>query len=149
MILIDLKRYQNGYSLYQQSKRRVSVNAERTLPKFLYSVFFITGGLWTVLFLVLIFTSPSSFWNILLVLFLVFLASGFTLSLPIFRVYSAKVTRSGPRLVYRKSLRWGLYAGFIISGTLGFSAYDLINILNYGLFLLFCLGIYFWLKSLR
>ncbi|MBN1162862.1 hypothetical protein JXA34_03930 [Patescibacteria group bacterium] len=116
---------------------------------FLYSVIIVNIVLWVCVLLVLLFVPPNTFINIFVFLFLAMLAIGVTASLSIFKFRTSKQQWSGPRLLFRKSLRWGIFVGFFVAGTLGFKAFDLINPLNYGLFMLINLGIYFWLRSIR
>ena len=72
-----------------------------------------------------------------------------TLSLLLFALRYDSTKRSGPKLSYRMNFKWAMLIGFIATGTLGFSAFDLLNALNYGLFLLLCVGIFYWMKGFR
>jgi hypothetical protein len=122
---------------------------QKKIPKFFYSIFLLLFLLWGGLIAFVLTVSPSKFLTIAGFLTLLFIALSFTFSLPIYKYRKAKSLLSGARMIYRKSLRWGFFYSFLVTGTLGFKAYDLINPLNYGMFLLLCLGIYFWLRELR
>jgi hypothetical protein len=119
------------------------------MPSFLRKNIFLNSIFWLICIAYLGMVSPDDFFRIAIFLGLFFVSVSLSFSFVCFSNLRKRIDRTGDRLVYKKSLRWGAFIGFLTTGSLGFAALDLINFVNYGLFLLFCLGIYFWLKSLR
>lgn len=80
----------------------------------------------------------------------VFLALGVTFSFPLFFVFHKKTPGFvDMRVLYRKSLKWGMFLSSGIVGVLILKSFDLLNLLNFGLFLLLYTGIFYQIKSKR
>ena len=95
-------------------------------------------------------TAPSSFYNIFVFLSLLFVALSFTFSIPIyFFLYKMAPSFTNLKILYRRALRWGTFFSFGVIGTLGLKAFNLINMLNYGLFLILYISVFFSIKGRR
>ena len=114
------------------------------MPKFLITVFTFTTVLWITLIYLLLNTQPSTYPSIFLFVIILFLTLSFTLSVPIYLFLRKKLPKfEAIKLLYRKGLKWGMFLSFGIVGTLFLKALDLLNLLNFGLFLLLYIGL-FW-----
>ncbi|RJR26921.1 hypothetical protein C4561_04045 [candidate division WWE3 bacterium] len=91
---------------------------------------------------------PDTLLTIGMFLTLLFFALSLTFTTIIFLIFHKTHSRlSAPKKLPGRSLKYGFFMGLVVAGTLGFKAFDLINPLNYGLFLVFCILIYFQLRS--
>ena len=108
------------------------------MPRFLYSVIFVTLLLWGTIIYMIFNIPPASI--ILICLFLVLMFFGFStlVSFPIYFTF-VKKTKHNPeyRTLYRKSFRWGLLIGFGLACLLFLKVFNLINLVTIALFLLF------------
>jgi hypothetical protein len=120
------------------------------MPKFLYSIIFLTVILWVFFGYFGTVMPPNSPINILSFLIFFFLAISFTLSL-FFYFIRVKLPKCFPdkRTVYKRCMRWGFYLGFGIAGTMALKAFGLITPLNYSLFGVFLIALFFQLKAAR
>ena len=119
------------------------------MPRFFVSIFVLLTFLWGLFIFLLLKTAPISFFNIFLFLIVLFLALGFTFSLPGFFIQRAR-SREGyfiPKVVYRSSLKWSMFLSFGVIGFLSLRAFDILNLLNGGLFFLLYLTLYFYLRN--
>lgn len=109
------------------------------MPKFLYTIFLLAFTLWVSWFRILLYTTPNSALNIFTFLFLFFASITITTSI-IFYFFSYKKAPdfTNLRLMYRKTLKWSSLTGFIITGLMGFRAFELFTPINVALFLLLC-----------
>ena len=120
------------------------------MPRFFYALVFSSLIVWTCLIFVGSTYAPDTIVTILMFLILVFFALGLTFSTFIFLVFRRqRLELSGSKRVSVRSLKYGFFLGFWATGSLGLKAFELITPVNYGLYLIFCLLIYFQLKSLR
>jgi hypothetical protein len=120
------------------------------MPKFFYSVIFIVILAWGLLTYIVLGGSPDTYPSIFLFIIALFIALGFSLSVPIY----VSMRRKNPgfandNLVYRKSLKYGLFISLGISGVAFLRAFRILSLLNVGLFMLLYLGIFYQLKSKR
>ena len=120
------------------------------MPRFMYSVFVSLVFLWSTVVYLIFKTAPNSYLSILSFLIILFLALSFTFSIPLF-FYQKKVHPKfkNVKFLYRKGLKWSLFVSFGIVSFLFLKALDLINLLNFGLFLLLYTGILYQIKSKR
>ena len=114
------------------------------MPKFLITVSISTTALWVILIYLLFNTQPSTYPSIFLFIIVLFLTLSFTFSIPIYLFLRKKLPKfEAIKLLYRRGLKWGMFLSFGITGTLFLKALDLLNLLNFGLFLLLYIGL-FW-----
>lgn len=112
------------------------------MPKFLVTIFVFSTALWITLVYLLLNTQPSTYTSIFLFVIILFLTLSFTLSIPIYFFFKKKLPKfEAKKLLYRKGLKWGMFLSFGIVGTLFLKALDLLNLLNFGLFLLLYAGL--------
>lgn len=120
------------------------------MPAFLITIVLFCAFLWFATVRLLLNTTPNTFFSIFLFLGVLFLNLAFTFSIP---TYFFLINRSSNlvklRHIYRKSLKWGFYFSFGICGFLGLRAFELINLLNLGLFVVLYLLLFLQLKSRR
>ncbi len=108
------------------------------MPKFIYSVYLFMALSWAAVIFVIFNTKPTSTPAIMLFLFFLFFALGFTLSVPTFIGYQKlHPTFTAQRGLYRKGLKWGFYLSFGITGLSLLKAFDLLQVINIVLFVLF------------
>lgn len=112
------------------------------MPKFLVTILVFTSVLWVTLVYLLLNTQPSTYTSIFLFIIILFLTLSFTLSIPIYFFLKKRFPRFKEiKLLYRKGLKWGMFISFGIVGTLFLKALNLLNLLNFGLFLLLYAGL--------
>jgi len=119
------------------------------MPRFFVSVFVLVFILWGVFLYLLLKTAPVSFSSIFIFLVVLFLALGMSLSIPGFFILRAK-SRAGyfiPKEVFRRSLKWSMFVSFGVIGFLSLRAFDILNMLNGGLFFLLYSVSYFYLRT--
>lgn len=118
------------------------------MPKFLYTILFMSALLWGVVFMLVLKLPPISFLNIFIFLTTLFVALSFTLSFCFYIFFAKKLpVQTNPRIIYKKSLKWGLFISFGITGFLMLRAFTLVNIFTGGLFLLLYISMYFQFKA--
>ena len=118
------------------------------MPKFLYTVFAITAGLWAIVYFFGDRVAPDNLLNIFVFLILIYFALTVTFSIPLFFLFQRKAKSfTDLRKLYRESAKWGAFISFGVVGTLGLKAFDLINPLNYGLFLVLYVVGFFQVRS--
>ena len=118
------------------------------MPKFIKFVVVLAVLLWVWLAFLVLKTLPNSYVSIFLFLGVLFLALSFTISLPFYFIYCKKLPNfTNLKLLYRKSLKWGMFISFGVVGLLFLKALNLINLLNSGLFGLLWIGIFFQIKG--
>lgn len=119
-----------------------------SMPGFIYTIIFFTIALWSGLLYIGNKIAPDTLQNIFVFLAFMYLTLGVTISLPIyFLLHRKAATYTNLRKIYRNSLKWSFFVSFGIVGTLGLKAFDLINPLNYGLFLLLYFVTYMQIKQ--
>ncbi len=120
------------------------------MPSFLWTIVFFCIFLWSCFGYILVWLAPTSFSTIIGFLGVFFLATSFTLSLPLFFLIRAKSYHAvtNTRTIYRRALAWGGFGSFGVTGLFTLRAFDIFNILNGGLFCLLYIGIYFYLKDI-
>lgn len=119
------------------------------MPRFFISIIVLITILWGAFIILLLKTAPISLPNILLFLGILFLAVGLTVSMPVFYYFRSqrRLAFAMPNETYRIGLRWSLYFSFGFVGFLMLKAFDILNILNGGLFLVLYILLYFYLKQ--
>jgi len=118
------------------------------MPKFIYTITFVSVLLWVLVVWLINHFVPDNFLIIFMFLGIIFCALSVTLSLPLYVYFHKKATSlTNLKLIYRRSIKWGVFLAIGITGTLFFKAFDLINIFNYGLFLLLYAFLFSWFKS--
>ena len=118
------------------------------MPKFIYTITFVSVLLWVLVVWLINHFVPDNFLIIFMFLGIIFCALSVSLSLPLYGYFHKKATSlTNLKLIYRRSIKWGVFLAIGITGTLFFKAFDLINIFNYGLFLLLYAFLFSWFKS--
>jgi len=120
------------------------------MPKFFYSVILILLIAWGGLIALILKGSPDTYPSIFLFLFMLFIALGFSLSIP-FYIYLKRKTPefTNINLLYKKGLKYGMFVAFGLTGLAFLRAFRILSLLNIGLFMLLYLGIFYQLKSKR
>ena len=114
------------------------------MPKFLITIITLVGILWGILVYLIFGTQPNNYTSIFLFLIILFLTLSFTFSIPVFFFLKKKFPKFEViKLLYRKGLKWGMFFSLGITGGLFLKALNLINLLNFGLFLLLYIGIFY------
>jgi len=120
------------------------------MPKFLYTIIFLSTLFWVLFARNAYVTQPDSLDTILIFLLLLFLALLSTLSLPIYFYFHAKApTFSNLRFLYRKSIKWSTYLAFGVVLYMGLRAFSLDNIVNIALFLIMYVLAFLQMRSTR
>lgn len=118
------------------------------MPKFIKFIAVVTVLLWGWLTFLINKTMPSSYTSIFLFLSVLFLALSFSFSFPFYVIYKKRLPNfTNLKLLYRKSLKWGMFISFGVVGIAFLKALNLINLLNAGLFALLWVGIFFQIKG--
>ncbi len=120
------------------------------MPKFLFTVISISVILWVFVVFLINIISPDNLVNVFLLLFVLGIALSHSFSIPLYYYFHKRASAmTSLKMVYRRSVKWSIFLAFGVCATLMFKAFDLINILNYGLFLVLYASLFFWLKSKR
>jgi len=120
------------------------------MPKFSYSITTFLILSWGLLIYMVFKGSPDTYVSIFLFLFMLFITSGLSLSVPLFHLLKRKTPEFGnDNLLYRKGLKYGTFIAFGITGVAFLRAFKILSLLNVGLFMLLYLGIFYQLKSKR
>lgn len=120
------------------------------MPKFIYTILIFVASFWGIFAFVLFNLAPSTWYNIFI--FLMFLCAAFslTLSIPIYIFYYKKAPEfANLRLVYRKSLKWGVFCGCSVCCYLLLRILRVDTVVNVGLLLLLVVSVGSFLKSHR
>ena len=120
------------------------------MPKFFYTV--IVGALmaWTWLFILGSEIVPDSGIHILVFMFSFFIATGITLTCTTFVYFNYRASLFMNRhILFRRSLKYGYFMGFFITGILTLRVFELATALNYVLFTILCLVLYKQFKGSR
>lgn len=105
------------------------------MPKFLYTIIFLSLLFWGLFVRHVYNTPPTSLDAVLIFHMLLFLALMLTLSLPIYFYFHLRApTFSNLRFIYRKSIKWSTYIAFGAVSFLILRAFGLDNIVNLSLF---------------
>jgi predicted membrane channel-forming protein YqfA (hemolysin III family) len=120
------------------------------MPKFFYSIILVLILAWGFLVSLVLKGSPDTYSSIFLFIFTLFIAVGFSVSIPIYLV----MKKRNPQLanttpLYRRGLKYAMYISFGIAGIAFLRAFRILSLLNIGLFMLLYLGIFYQLKSKR
>lgn len=116
----------------------------QTMPKFLITITTLVVILWGILVYLILGTQPNNYTSIFLFLIVLFLTLSFTFSIPIYFFLRKKLPKfEYIKLLYRKGLKWGMFFSLGIMGGLFLKALNLLNLLNFGLFLLLYIGIFY------
>jgi len=113
------------------------------MPKFFYTV--LAGALiaWTWLFILGSEIAPDSGIRITIFMFSFFIAIGITLTCGVFVYFNYRASLFMNRhILFRRSLKYGYFVGFFITGILSLRAFELATTLNYILFIVLCLVLY-------
>jgi len=120
------------------------------MPKFLYTIIFLSLLSWGIVFYIVGVVNPSSYLPIFMFIFCLFIALSFTLSLLFFSILKKKKPDFlKDNVLYKKSFKYAAYISFGISGVALLRAFKIINLLNLGLFMLLYIGIFYQLKGKR
>lgn len=94
--------------------------------------------------------TPDSSRHILFFMLSLFVSIGISLTAGIFMYLNYRASLFMDRhVIFKKSLRYGYFLGFFITGILTLRAFDLATPLNYFLFTFLCLVLYKQFKSSR
>jgi glucan phosphoethanolaminetransferase (alkaline phosphatase superfamily) len=120
------------------------------MPKFFYSIILVIVLAWGLLALLVLRGSPDTYPSIFLFITVLFIALGFSLSIPIYLSLKRKNPEfANNNLLYKKGLKYALFIAFGISGIAFLRAFRILSLLNVGLFMLLYLGFFYQLKSKR
>lgn len=120
------------------------------MPKFFYSVIILLVVSWGFVFYLVGKVDPSSYIPIFIFIAALYISMSLTLSVPIyFLLKRKKPSFLSENLLYRKSLKYGSFISFGISGIAFLRAFKIVSLLNAGLFMLLYLGIFYQLKGKR
>lgn len=113
------------------------------MPKFFYTVIVVALMAWTWLFILGSEIVPDSGAHVLVFMFSLFIAIGITLTCGMFMYFNYRASLFMNRhILFRKSLKYGYFMGFFITGILTLRVFELATPLNYFLFSLLCLVTY-------
>jgi hypothetical protein len=120
------------------------------MPKFFYTVVVAALIAWTGVFLVGSSTAPISTGSILFFMLTLFVALGITFTLVAFVYFNYRASLfMNRRILFRRSLKYGYFAGFFVTGILTLRAFDLDTAINYILFTILCAVLYKQFRSSR
>lgn len=124
------------------------INYNNHMRKQFLMLIIISLMLWSGVFILGNQIPPTSIINILFFIFYLLLTFGVSISLIIFLVKKRRaVTPQRIQDTFNFSLKWGFFIALGLMGTLGLNAFELINPLNFGLFILFYLAIFLQIKD--
>ena len=103
-------------------------------------------GLWVLWLSRLFYSTPENFLNVMFFLILLFLAVGFTLSIPTFIFHKKKDEVDYQKKVYRNSLKWGLFSSLGIIGLFFLKAFEVLNVITGIAFIALYLAFYFLMR---
>ncbi len=117
------------------------------MPKFMYTIFVISGVAWLSFYRFITHIPPDSYFRIVLFNVLLILSLTLTFSIPIYFYFHYKApTFTNLRFLYRKSLRWSLFFAAGIVFVVVLKIFELDTPLNLILFGLFYVLLYMQLK---
>ncbi|EKE00235.1 MAG: hypothetical protein ACD_22C00072G0018 [uncultured bacterium] len=120
------------------------------MPAFLYTVALVNIALWGLWARSLFISKPDSLVNILVFLLLFFFALALTIAFPVYFYYFKKApTLTKLRLIYRKSLKWGLFLSAGVTLLMALRAFQLFNIVTVVLFVILYVALFTQLKGRR
>ena len=118
------------------------------MPKFVKFLIVVNILLWGFWIYLLLGTKASSYDSIFLFLGVLFVSLSLSLSFPLsFIFHKTHPNFTNPRLLYRRGLKWGTFVSFGVIGIAFLRAFNLVNLLNVGLFSLLYFGIFFQIKG--
>jgi hypothetical protein len=116
----------------------------------MYSVIFFCLATLTALVLLILSVPPATLFPIFLFLVILFLFTGTLLSiLFFFRLRKTSPKLMHDNLVYKKAVKWGFYASFIITGFLFLKGFNLLVFVNLSLFVILCFMLYLQIQGNR
>jgi hypothetical protein len=120
------------------------------MPKFMVSIIVFLVILWGALFYVLFMVPPDSYFHISLFFIIFFFAFSLLLSIPLY-LWQCKRSKDfvQKNIIYKKALKRGFFGSFMFTGALFLKAFNLLSLLNGGLFMLLCVGIFYQLYNKR
>ena len=120
------------------------------MPKFIYTVIVLTLFSWLGLYRFLITTEPESLFRIITFFIIAFCVLSLTASLPVYFYYHARAPSfSNLKFLYRKGLKWSGYFSFGVIFLAALWVFELMNVVNVGLFLILYVLIFTQIKGRR
>jgi hypothetical protein len=118
------------------------------MPKFIRTVAIFALVSWVFVAFLILRSAPDSYVNIAIFLIAVYAALDSTLSIPFYLIYRKKLSNfTDQRVLFKMSSKWPAFISFVVIGTLFLKAFQLINLLNAGLFTLLSVGIFFQIRG--
>jgi hypothetical protein len=118
------------------------------MPKFVRTIIVLAVVSWVFVAILIIQSAPNSYLNIALFLTTLYIALDSTLCIPFYLVYRKRLVNfRDQKVLFKMSSKWPALISFCLVGLLFLKAFNLINLLNAGLFALLCTGIFFQIKG--
>ena len=119
------------------------------MPKFMITVIVFAVIFW-IYAIFLVTNTPTDLLNILRFLVIIFISLSLTFSVPAyFFVRKKHSEKMDQRQLYRKSFKWSMFVSFGIAGFLLLKAFQLLNLMNSILFVVFYIASYTQLRTKR
>jgi hypothetical protein len=120
------------------------------MPKFFYILSFLSLSLWSFVVAYINGIRPNSLGSILAFIVLIFLTFGVTAAIPLFFIWHKKrkdITSS--KFLGSKSLKWGFFFSFGITGVAFMKAFSLLNLVTLPLYLALYIVLFFQIRGNR
>ena len=118
------------------------------MPKFMWSIIVYTALAWVFAAIMVLVIPPVSYIQIVGFLVILYVGINGLLSIPFYFIYRKRLPNfMDQKVLFKMSSKWPAFISFGIVGILFLKAFNLINLLNTGLFALLYVGIFFQIKG--